>query len=259
MMRCCIKAGGIRIPTLIILLLALTACSAKPAYRANASSEELDKIVITNVRLAGIYLQRNQLNFAKEKADKAIAADPNSSIANNMMGILSWRLKEYDKAERYFHKAVRLKPDNALALNNFGAFLCDRGEIDRSIKYFDKAAENPLYEKRAHALTNAGRCLYKKPDLEKAELYFRRALKFNRNDAEALLHLAKISYQTKRTLTARGFLQRYHDTGQQTAESLYLAVRVENAMGNKRLAIRYARRLKNSFPTSPEAARIKIR
>lgn len=257
-MKCCNRASGMRVGTLLVLLLALAACSTKPEYR-NSSAEELDKIVVTNVRLAGIYLQRNQLNFAKEKADKAIAADPNSSIANNMMGILSWRLKEYDKAERYFHKAVRLKPDNALALNNYGAFLCDRGEIDRSIKYFDKAAEIPLYEKRANALTNAGRCLYKKPDLEKAELYFRRALKFNRNDAEALLHLAKISYQTERTLTARGFLQRYHDTGQQTAESLYLAVRIENAMGNKRLAIRYARRLKDSFPTSPEAARIEIR
>ena len=74
-----------------------------------------------------------------------------------------------------------------------------------------------------------------------------------------MLYLAKISYQTKRTLTARGFLERYFATGRQTAESLYLAVRVENAMGNKRLAIRYARRLKDAFPTSPEASRVKIR
>lgn len=243
----------------MVLLLLVAGCGYKPVKEKDPEKEQTEKIVITNVRLAGIYLQRGQLSFAKEKADKALAADPNSSEANNMMGILSWRLKAYDDADHYLNRAVRLQPDNALAANNYGAFLCDQGKIDKSIKYFDKAAANPLYEQRSQAMNNAGHCLMKKPDLVRAEQYFRKTLTFNARDPEALYQLAKISYDTKRMLTARGFLQRYFETGSQSAESLYLAVRVEYSMGNKRLAIRYARRLKDQFPKSPEASRVKIR
>ena len=244
---------------LLVPVLLMSACSGKPSEQKQRDQAALDKLVVTNVRLAGIYLQRGQLNFAKEKADKAIEADPKSSMANNMMGILSWRLKEYDEADKYFRRAVRYKPDNALAANNYGAFLCDMGKVDDSLEYFDRAAENPYYEKRSQAMTNAGRCLMKKPDPQKAEIYFRRALKFNAKEPEALYYLAQINYDANSTLTARGFLERYFATGSQSAESLYLAVRVENAMGNKRLAIRYARRLKDRYPTSPEASRVKIR
>jgi type IV pilus assembly protein PilF len=244
---------------LLVFTLVLGGCGSKPSEQEQRDQAALDKLVTTNVRLAGIYLQRGQLNFAKEKADKAIEADPKSSMANNMMGILSWRLKDYDAAEKYFHRAVKYKPENALAANNYGAFLCDIGKIDQSLKYFDSAAQNPYYEKRSQAMINAGRCLMKKPDMEKASEYFRNALKYNAKESEALYYLAKINYESNRTLTARGFLTRYFETGSQSAESLYLAVRVESAMGDKRMAIRYARRLKDQYPTSPEASRVKIR
>lgn len=244
---------------LAIALTLVSACSSNLTKKAKEKSERTDRIVATNVRLATIYLQRNQLSFAKEKADKALKADPDSSHANNMMALLQWRLKQYDEADKYFRRAVRLQSSNSSALNNYGAFLCDRGKIDRSLRYFDRAVENPLYRKLSKTLTNAGRCLIKKPDVKKAEIYFRRALKFNRNESEALFQLAKLSYQSDRMLTARGFMQRYLDTGKKTAESLYLALRIENAMGNKRVAIKYARQLQQKFPASVEASRVKVR
>lgn len=248
-----------RVVVLFAAMTILSACSSTPSAQEQSEIEQTRKVVATNVRLATIYLQRNQLSFAKEKAETALKADPKSSDANNMMAILSWRLKEYDKADKYFRKAIWLQPNNSSALNNYGAFLCDRGKIDQSLQYFDRAVENPLYGSRSQALTNAGRCLIKKPDAKMAEAYFRRALKFNRNESEALLQLAKLSYQSNRLLTARGFMQRYLGTGRKTAESLYLALRIENAMGNKQEAIDYARELQQKFPTSTEASRVKIR
>lgn len=253
------RKSVVRIFVLVVALVLVSACSSKPSNKAKKDSEQLNRVVATNVRLASIYLQRNQLGFAKEKADRALQANPDSSHANNMMALLQWRLKQYDEAEKYFRRAVRLLPSNSSALNNYGAFLCDRGKIDRSLQYFDRAVENPLYKKPSQALVNAGRCLVKKYDTKKAETYFRRALKFNRNEPEALLQLAKLSYRSDRILTARGFIQRYLGTGRKTAASLYLALRIENAMGNKRTAIDYARQLQRKFPTSTEASRVKIR
>ncbi|MEE8387989.1 MAG: type IV pilus biogenesis/stability protein PilW [Acidiferrobacterales bacterium] len=245
-----------RIIALLAAVTLFSACSAKPAKKAHRNSEQINKVVATNVRLATIYMQRNQLNYAKEKADRALQADPNSSQANNMMALLKWRLQQYEEADKYFRVAVRLQSSNSSALNNYGAFLCDRGKIDQSLRYFDRAVQNPLYKNRSQALTNAGRCLIKKPDAEKAKTYFRRALKFNRNESEALLQLAKLSYQSDRMLTARAFMQRYLGTGRKTAESLYLALRIERAMGNKQAAIRYARKLQQEFPASSEASRV---
>lgn len=248
-----------RVVVLLFAMTFLSACSSTPSGQEQNEKAQTDKVVATNVRLATIYLQRNQLNLAKKKAEKALKADPKSSDANNMMAILSWRLKEYDTADKHFRKAVWLQPNNSSALNNYGAFLCDIGKIDQSLQYFDRAVDNPLYKSRSQALTNAGRCLIKKPDAKRAEAYFRRALKYNRNEAEALLQLARLSYKSGRLLTARGFMQRYLGTGRKTAESLYLAVRIENAMGNKQEAIGYARELQQKFPTSTEASRVKIR
>lgn len=208
-----IRKSVVKIFVLAIALTLVSACSSKPAGKAKKTSKQVDTIVATNVRLASIYLQRNQLNFAQEKASQALKADPNSSHANNMMALLQWRLKQYGEAEKYFRRAVKLRSSNSSALNNYGAFLCDRGEIDRSLQYFDRAAENPLYKKPSQPLTNAGRCLLKKPDAKKAEVYFRRALRFNRSEPEALLQMAKLSYQSDRMLTARGFMQRYLNSG----------------------------------------------
>lgn len=237
----------------------LSACTAGPSKRASADAQATSKIVSTNVRLATIYMQRNQIEVAIEKAERALEADSKSSQAHSMMALIRWRLKEYRVADKYFRRAIRLQENNSSALNNYGAFLCDQGKIDRSLQYFDRAVENPLYRNQSQALTNAGRCLIKKPDAKKAEVYFRRALKFNRKESEALFQLSRISYKSKRILTARGFMQRYLETGRKTAESLYLALRIENAMGNKQDAIQFARQLQREYPTSTEASRVKIR
>lgn len=243
----------------LITGLLLSACTTGSSKRATEKTLLTQKIVSTNVRLATIYLQRNQINIAIEKAERALEANSKSSQANSMMALIRWRLKEYKVAEKYFRRAIRFQANNSIALNNYGAFLCDMGKIDRSLQYFDRAVENPLYRNRSQALTNAGRCLIKKPDAKKAEAYFRRALKFNRRESEALFQLAKISYKSKRMLTARGFMQRYLETGRKTAESLYLALRIENAMGNKQDAMQFARQLKREYPASTEASRVKVR
>lgn len=251
--------SALNLVALLVVVTLLPACGSKSSKQEQKNTPQNNRIVSTNVQLATIYLQRNQLGFAVEKAERALAADSKSSQANSMMALIQWRLKQYDLAEKYFRRAVKLQSNNSIALNNYGAFLCEQGKIDRSLKYFDRAVENPLYRSRPQALTNAGRCLLKKPDVKKAEVYFRRALTLNRNETKALLLLAKISYKSKRMLTARGFMQRYLGTGKKTAESLYLALRIEKAMGNKRDAIQYARQLRRDYPTSSEASRVKIR
>ncbi len=240
----------------LLVAVTATACSSRPRDRGKKVSEKTKRMVSTNIQMASIYLKQGKLVFAKEKAEKAIAANPADSDANNMMALLSWRLKEYKKTDKYFRKAIRYQADNASALNNCGVFLCEKGEVMRSVEMFNRASKNQLYGKRSQAMVNAGRCLLKIQDMEKAEDHFRRALTINPNTVEALFQLAKISFSSERLLTARGFLKRYFDTGRDSAESLYLAVRLERVMGDDREMNRYARRLRVRYPKSMEASRI---
>jgi type IV pilus assembly protein PilF len=68
--------------------------------------------------------------------------------------------------------------------------------------------------------------------------------------------MAKISYDTGRTYSARGFIQRYFEVGEDTPQSLLLAVKIEDVLGYKDAEASYAVRLKGKFPESSEAKRL---
>lgn len=237
---------------LLLLALALAACASTAEREASESRRR--EMVATNVQLARNYLQRGQLEFAKEKLDKALAVDEDDVQANSLMALLQWRLKEYDAADRYFRRSLQTKDPEAE--NNYGVFLCERGHIDEAETWFKRASANPLYQTPAMANQNAGLCLMKRGAYQAAETYFREALKLDPKLAPSLQQMASLAYESGRTLAARGFMQRYFEVGEDSPEVLLLAVRIERALGNKDAEASYALRLRGKFPTSPEAEQL---
>ncbi len=240
---------------LTLVGLMLGGCASSAERQADAAKRQ--RLIETNLQMAANYLQRDQLDFAKEKLDKALAIDADDSQANNMMALLQWRVKDYSAAERHFVKAVAGQNQNAEAQNNFGAFLCERGRIDEAEQWFKKAIANPFYHTPADANQNAGLCLMKKPAPQAAEVYFREALKVNPRLAISLHQMAKISFDAGKTLAARGFIQRYFQAAGDTPEALLLAIRIERKLGNKNDEASYALRLRGKYPDSPEARALK--
>lgn len=247
-------------PNPMRLLALLMAVSLLPACASSAERQEAqarkERKIGTQLQLAANYMQRGQLDVAKENLERALEIDSNDSQANNMMALLQWRLKDYDAAERYFRHALRVRDDNAEAQNNFGTFLCERGRVEEAEEWFKLALANPLYSTPAWANENAGRCLMKKQDYAKAEPYFREALKIEPNRPASLYNMAAISYQAGRTLAARGFIQRFFQAAEDTPEALLLAVKIEQTLKNKNEEASYALRLRARFPTSPEAQQL---
>ncbi|MFL6653356.1 MAG: type IV pilus biogenesis/stability protein PilW [Sulfurifustis sp.] len=236
----------------VFALIVLTAGCASTAER-EAEQAKREQLIETNIQLANGYLQRGQIEFARDKLERALSLDADDSQANNMMALLQWRLKDYDAAEHYFRRAVRNEL-NAEAQNNFGAFLCDRGQLEDAETWFKRAVANRLYKTPGVANQNAGLCFYNAKAYDKAEKYFRDALKLDPRLPVSLYHMGSISFATGRMLAARGFIQRYFQSaGPDTPEVLFLAVRVERALKNKDDEASYAVRLRGKFPTSPEA------
>jgi type IV pilus assembly protein PilF len=239
----------------MVLVVALLAGCASSAERREALQKRHQR-ADTHVMLAANYLQRGQLEVANEEIRKALAEEPENSQANNMMGVLQWRLKNYAEAERYFRRAVEEDPKNSSAHHNYGAFLCDRGKLDDGIRQFDIAIRDPLYPFTADVYLNAGVCELNKPAPAAAEKYFREALRLNPKLPAALYQMAKLSFDKGQALSARGFMQRYFQVAGETPEALLLAVRIEHALGNKNAEASYALLLRNKFPDSPQAAQL---
>lgn len=235
-------------------VLLLVGCASSAERQAELERE--DRLAETHVLLGASYMQRGQLDVAKEELDKALKLVPDHSQANNIMAVLQWRFKDYDRAERLFRKALASDENNASAQHNYGAFLCDRGKITEGVRHFDAAAANPLYDYAAEVNLNAGVCLMKKPAPVAAEKYFREALRLNPKLPGALYQMAKISFDSGRALPARGFIERYFQAAEDTPESLLLAVKIERALRNKNAEASYAIRLRGKFPTAPEVAQL---
>ena len=54
-------------------------------------------------------------------------------------------------------------------------------------------------------------------------------------------------------MMARAYIQRYHDVKSPSAESLWLQIQAEKALGDEKHYMKYARQLIKNFPDSDEA------
>lgn len=210
-------------------------------------------LVQIHTQLGASYLQRNQLDIAKQELERALEVDPDNSEANNVMGLLQIRLKDDSRAEQHFERSISEDPANSDARNNYGVFLCERARYAEADNQFRRAIENPLYKRPEQANVNAGLCRLKVSDKEAASAYFRAALKVNPRSQLALLHLAKLNLESGQPMSARGLMQRYFEVGADSPDVLLLAYRIERVLGAKDAQAKYALRLRGKFPDSPEA------
>ncbi len=241
----------------LIGVLTVAACTS-----TNREPENWDPARRADVhtQLAWNYMQRNQLEVARDELDNALAGKPDHSGANHAMAMLQSRLGNLDAADRYFRKAIESDAENSQAASDYGLFLCRQGKVSEAMKYFDKALANPLYLGTAITSVAAGECLMTmrdKPRLEDAERYFRSALAKNPTLPPALYGMAEISYRKQKYLSARGYIERYFAVSAETPKTLLLAAKVERKLGAVAVAEDYAKRLRSQFPSSDEAKQLK--
>lgn len=233
-------------------LLALAGCASSPD---TPYARELHKASRLNAQLGANYLQRGNLQQAKEKIDKALDQDPDNPEAHAAAALLNMRLNEPATARRHFETALELDPSRPQVQNNFGTFLCEHGENARGMRYFLKAAENPLYDTPAYAYANAGRCAREAGRIDDARQHLRSALDVDPRMASALYALAELEMDEGRVTHAGRYIERYHGVANAGPESLWLAIRIQRALGNAEAARKHGMRLLRDFPDTVQADR----
>ena len=248
-----------RLALLLLASLSLAACATSEERAEDKSSAETKKSTAAevNVSLAQNYLEQGKYEIALDKLQKALAIDPKSTSAHTVMAVLYERIGNDDLARTYYKRAAELSPDAGATNNNYGTFLCQKAQYADADKHFQRALEDPFYATPALALANRGACAlsWGKPDL--AEESFRKAIQIQPNQAESLFRLAEILAGKGDYFRARAFVQRFESAAKATPDSLLLAMRIEEGIGDRRAAIQYKRRLLGEFPESEQAQDLK--
>ena len=205
-----------------------------------------------NAQLGLAYMEQGNNEEALKKLQHALDLNPDSASANHYIAELYRKLGKNREAEEHYRKALSVTPSDPMLLNNYGVFLCGQQRLNEALKKFMAAVKQPFYKTPEVAYNNAGLCALQIPDEAKAEEYFRSALRVNPRMPDALFGLADLSFKQQKYLHARAFVQRYTDVATPSPQILWLAVRVERKLGNEAAAGRYARELKERYPTAEQ-------
>ena len=205
-----------------------------------------------HTELAALYYSRGNMGVALEELRTAAESDQNYAPAHGMFGVVYMELRENKLAEQSFERALKLSPNDPDINHNYGWFLCQTGREKDSTRYFLQALRNPLYPTPWRSYASAGICAVRTDDLPQAEDFFQRALKMEPDETTSLLNLSQIRYRQGKMEEARRMLSRYNKIVEPSAESLWLALRVERKLGERVAEQSLATQLRRRFPGSPE-------
>ena len=205
-----------------------------------------------HTELASTYIQTGNLGVALSEARTAVAADSGYAPAYNVLGLVYMELHENAPAEQAFERSLRLNPDDADANHNYAWFLCENQREEESLHYFLRAVRNPLYAAPQKSYVLAAVCAERKNNDKDALEYLQRALRLDPNYLPALLNLAQLKYRLGNFDEARALIGRYNKLADPTAQSLWLALRIERKRGDYTAATTYANQLRRRFAGSKE-------
>ncbi|MDB5800273.1 MAG: pilF [Rhodocyclales bacterium] len=255
----------VRAHVLIMLAGLLGACSAvntsapfsstTPVERSSSDTPSLTDVrnkAKVHVDLGTAYMEGN-LGAALDEARIAVAYDKTYAPAHLLLGQVYALLEQYPQAMSAFEDAVALAPGDPEVNNAYGWFLCNRSRQKEGAARLEQAARNPYYRTPGRAWTNLGLCNLQVKDDVAAEIAFLRADQADPSNLQAKYHIAAISYRNGNLLRAREFASQLNQQPeQQSAETIWLALRIEHRLGNRSGEQKYASQLARNFPSSSE-------
>lgn len=198
------------------------------------------------------YLRDGKFEIALEEAQRALSYTNNYAPAHNLLALVHMALGQNAEAESAFRQAISLAPGNPEIANNYGWFLCQTGKVKESFAYFNQVLRNPLYKTPAKVLHNMGVCALLDKDDVAGESYLFRALKLDPNNLRAYYLLADIEYRRGRFEDARDWLKKLHAKIEPTSETVWLSLRIDRKLGDRKSEAANTGVLRSKFRDSPE-------
>ncbi|MBK6864348.1 MAG: type IV pilus biogenesis/stability protein PilW [Ideonella sp.] len=226
-----------------------------------AAPDEADLRRRANARLqlAAAYFADGQFKTALEEVKRALDADPKMAEAYNLRGLIYAALGEDELAQESFRRALELSPNNGDVMHNYGWYLCLQKRYAEAQAQFVDALAQPRYRDITRTLLAQGVCQARAGQLVEAERTLQRAYAIEPTNAAIALNLAEVLFQRGDYERARFYIRRANTPQQNaSAQSLWLAARIEARAGNTVAANDIAQQLASRFPKSNEAAQFQM-
>ena len=221
------------------------------------ASDESDasKRARLRMELASGYFGRGQMTTALDQVKLALQADPTLAEAHNLRGLIYANLGDDKLAEESFRRALQLSPRDADAMQNFGYYLCQKKRYAEASAMFDQALAVPQYRDQSRTLLTKGVCEAFAGQLAESEATLTRAYQLDPKNPSTAVNLSEVLYRRGDYERARFYIRRVNAvpalTGSQT---LWLAARIEQRLGNRTGAQELGEQLRKRFPDSREAS-----
>lgn len=202
--------------------------------------------------LGSLYYSLGNMAVAPEELRLAVAADPTYALASSMLGTIHMELLEPKLAEQNFERALQLSLTDSEINHRYGWFLCQAGREANSQKFFQHSIRNPLNLAPWRSSSAVGVYSMRKGLFKEAEGFFQASLRQDRNDGTSLYNLGLLRYQQGSMKEARMLVSRPSKLEEPSAESLWLALRIERKLGERNAEASLGNQPGRRFPASRE-------
>lgn len=247
-------------------LVLLTACVAVPVPDPNNPGRELRQPIentpdparraALRLELASLYFARGQSETALDELRQALEARPDMAEAHSLRGLVYASLGDTARSEQSFRRALELNPRDADAMHNFGWTLCQRQRFDEGDAFFAQALAQPQYRDQMRTLLARGVCQARAGRWAEAEATLSRSFELDPMNPVTAYNLGEVLLHRGELERARFYVNRINSQpALSSAQSLWLAVRIERRLGNLPGVQDFGRQLLERFPQSAEALR----
>ena len=203
------------------------------------------------------YIGQGRYDRARARLNRALEINPDYAPANNAMALLLQSEREPELAEEYFLKSIDLDDEFSQGQFNYGMFLMQHNRYSEACDYLKNAADDVEYQQRAKASQNLGLCYYRNGQVDLAITTYERMLKANRFNTPVLVNLATLLFEKRRYDEAQHYYDRFaqiveRKQNEQSANSLWLGIKLGRINQDGAAVKKYAAQLKNDFSESSE-------
>ena len=229
---------------------------AAPA-RSAADANTADRRARVRLELAALYFSRGQVNTALDELKLAMAANPDLHEAHSLRGLIYASLGDAPVAEQSFKRALELNPRDGDTMHNYGWFLCQQRRFDEAEATFLRATALPSYGESQRTLLTRGVCQARAGRWAEAERTLSRSYELDPANPVTAYNLSDVLLRRGELERARFYVRRINQVSEQvTAQSLWLAARIERRLGNMEGLQDFGRQLREKFPQSPETLQL---
>jgi len=240
----------------------LASCASRGGMPPASSGNELrtasdqtdaDRRAAVRMELAALHYGRGQYETALDEIKLALQSKPDLGAAYSLRGLVYASMGEESLAEDSFARALQINPRDADALHNRGWFLCQRNKFAEADRLFEQALALPQYREAQRTYMAQGVCHARAGRLDEAERKLSRAYELDPSNPTTALNLSEVLYRRGEYDRARFYIRRVNQRDDlSNAQTLWLALRVENRLGNRGGVDDFGRQLRNRFPQAPE-------